>query len=105
MSLQLTDAPSFDEAALPLALIDLDGRFRRVNAAFAEFLGRAPSDLVGRHIGEIAHPDDRQAALDLVHQALDLPGGCIEKRYVRPDGSVVRAHLTAKLVPGPDNAS
>jgi PAS domain S-box-containing protein len=46
-----------DTAPIGLALHDLDGRFLRVNRAFAQARGLVPEDYVGRTMTEIAAPN------------------------------------------------
>jgi PAS domain S-box-containing protein len=81
----------FEGSPLGLALTGQDGRIKRVNPAFATMLGRAAPELLGRHFTELTHPDDRSAA-------------GLDKRFVRPDGTVVRARVSLTTVPGPDGA-
>ncbi|MCU1601700.1 MAG: Chase sensor-containing diguanylate cyclase/phosphodiesterase, partial [Frankiales bacterium] len=49
----------FDHARMGLALADLATSYVRVNATYAELLGRAPEDLIGVTFTEVLHPDDR----------------------------------------------
>jgi diguanylate cyclase (GGDEF)-like protein/PAS domain S-box-containing protein len=68
----------------------------RVNDALCAMLGRAASDLLGRRDQELTHPDDRRADVDAAWEILDGRRGThqCEKRFVRPDGSVVWALAT-----------
>jgi PAS domain S-box-containing protein/diguanylate cyclase (GGDEF)-like protein len=82
---------AFDNAPIGKALFNPDGEYVRVNRALCEMLGRAQHDLIGRRDQELTHPDDRQADVDV---AWDILAGKLdthqcEKRFVRPDGSVV----------------
>lgn len=49
---------AFDLAPQPTSLADLQGRFVRVNRAFADCFGLSPERLVGRQLHEFTHPDD-----------------------------------------------
>ena len=93
----------FDATALPMGLIDADGRWLRVNHALAELLGIAPQALVGRSADAQTHPLDRSA--DTEAMRLLLAGECAsyasEKRLIRGDETLwVAASVT--LVRRPD---
>jgi diguanylate cyclase (GGDEF)-like protein/PAS domain S-box-containing protein len=90
----------FDVASIGLALSTLDGRMFRVNDALCELLGRDRDELQGLSWIDVTHPDDAastqaqfEALADGRRRHLDL-----EKRYVRPDGSPVTAHVTSDVV-------
>jgi PAS domain S-box-containing protein len=83
---------AFSSAPSGVALIGLDGRFLRVNAALCELLGRGEDELVGSTSKAFTHPDDR-ALTARAFVDLNTKGSVISvrKRYVRPDGDVVWA--------------
>ena len=88
----------FDQAAVPTALSDLTGRITRVNAAFVQLVGRPEEDVVGRGFEPLTHPDDVAECRERFEALLaaGTDAAAWEKRYVRPDGTVVHAalHLT-----------
>jgi PAS domain S-box-containing protein len=66
----------------------IDGRFRRVNNAFAALLGVAEEELVDAPFMEFVHPDDRRATEDEVRRLAE--GGStsgVEIRFRRADGA------------------
>ena len=67
-----------------------EGRFTFVNDRFCEITGRAREQLIGTSIGDITHADEtaRETALIARMYASGLPF-VVDKRYFRPDGSVV----------------
>jgi diguanylate cyclase (GGDEF)-like protein/PAS domain S-box-containing protein len=83
---------AFADAPTGVAVIGLDARFIRVNAALCALLGRCEEDLVGHSAFEFGHPADsgvtNQAYVDLFTATEPIR---VEKRYVRPDGQVVWA--------------
>jgi PAS domain S-box-containing protein len=97
---------AFDEAPCGMSLTGLDGRIRSVNRALARLLGRAEGELVGRHVDELTHPDDRAAdSANLVQQREGrLDSVTVRKRYVRADGSPVLVDVVASVVHGDDGA-
>jgi diguanylate cyclase (GGDEF)-like protein/PAS domain S-box-containing protein len=81
----------FVETALPLALIDAEGRLLTVNSGFCALVGRTASKLAGARLGDVVHPDDRIAHLAAWHALL---GGItradrVQTRLIRPDGVAV----------------
>lgn len=94
---ELNDA--FEHASAGLAIGDAEGRMVRVNPALCDLLGRRTDELVGHDIQEFTHPDDRQLTEDA-----RAPGGPVryEKRYLRPDGSVVHGLVGSTTIAGPD---
>src|SRR5690242_3293893 len=84
---------AFDNAPIGMALFNCDGEYVRVNSALCDLLGRPESELLGRRDQELTHPDDRQADVDVAWRILagELSTHQCEKRFVRPDGSVVWA--------------
>ncbi|MGO9107989.1 MAG: PAS domain S-box protein, partial [Thermoguttaceae bacterium] len=90
---------TFDNAAVGIAHEDLNGRFLRLNERFCAILGYRSSELVGKTLSEVTHPDD--LANDLANfDALtrgETSSYTMEKRFIRKDGTAVWAHLTASL--------
>jgi diguanylate cyclase (GGDEF)-like protein/PAS domain S-box-containing protein len=90
----------FEDSPTGMALADLDLNLLEVNAAFAHFLGRSAADLVGRSVASYSHPEDM--AVNMAHHREMLAGVTrhyrLDKRYIRPDGSLVWGQLTVSLV-------
>ncbi len=87
---------TFENAAVGMAHVGLDGRLLRVNATFCRITGYPPEELITKTFQEITHPEDLEAD---VAQARELAEGLIpyysmEKRYFRKDGSIVWVNLT-----------
>ncbi|MBN2473242.1 MAG: PAS domain S-box protein [Pirellulales bacterium] len=94
---------TFEQAAVGLAHVALDGRFIRINRKFCDIAGYPTEDLLTRTFQEITHPDDLEADLENVQQLLagEIPNYSMEKRYLRSDGSAVWINLTASLIREP----
>ncbi|RMG00939.1 MAG: PAS domain S-box protein, partial [Planctomycetota bacterium] len=85
----------FERAAIGLVLADFDGRFVRVNRAFAEWLGYTPEELEGRQIAEFSHPDDvvREIEEFTILVTGEKDGIVFEKRYRHKDGRFLWGRL------------
>jgi PAS domain S-box-containing protein len=80
----------FNQALVGIAQVDLTGRFTLVNQQFCELVGRSREELLRLRMQDITHPEDLGGNLPLFERA--AKGGTaftIEKRYLRPDGSVI----------------
>jgi len=78
----------FEQAAVGVGLVDLDGRFVEVNDQQCLTLGRSREALLKMRMQDVTHPDDLPT--NLVHfERLVREGRAfsIEKRYLQPDGS------------------
>jgi PAS domain S-box-containing protein len=94
---------TFEQAAVGIAHVALDGRFMRVNRKFADIVGYTRDEVQALSFQVITHPDDLDSDLALVRQLLDgaIATYSMEKRYVRKDGAPVWINLTKSLVRGP----
>jgi diguanylate cyclase (GGDEF)-like protein/PAS domain S-box-containing protein len=91
---------AFEFALVGKALVDVDGRFIRVNQAFARMLDYQESELAGTSYEDITHRDDIAAMRKQVTKALSgkLDSFYLEKRFIRRDGEAVWALLGACLI-------
>jgi diguanylate cyclase (GGDEF)-like protein/PAS domain S-box-containing protein len=98
---------AFDEAAIGMTITGLDGRFQRVNRSFAAMVGREQSELVGVAVRDITHPDDANADVEAMARmaAGEQDSYDAEKRFVRPDGTIVWSRLAVTLVHADDAPS
>ncbi|WP_374263567.1 PAS domain S-box protein [Zoogloea sp.] len=97
----------FEQAPLGVVLVGAhDGRIIEGNRRFADIIGRAPEALPGLDPADFTHPDDRAASLAQTARLRsgELNGYCLDKRYLRPDGSVVWVSLTCAPVRVGDDA-
>ncbi|GAB2521842.1 hybrid sensor histidine kinase/response regulator [Lysobacter humi (ex Lee et al. 2017)] len=94
----------FEQSTGGIAQVDLEGRFVLVNDRYCEIVGRSREALLALSMQDLTHPDDRPANLA---RFAELAAGTrtsftIEKRYLRPDGSVVWVQNAVSANPGPD---
>lgn len=90
----------FNQAAVGITLVGLDGRFLQVNPALCEITGYSHEELMQMNFQEITHPDDLEVDLENARRVLakEISGYSLEKRYIRKDGSIVWANLTSSAV-------
>jgi len=97
----------FTQAPTGIALINsLTGQIQEVNPKFAQIAGRTKEEMLRIDWMQITHPDDVQEDLDNMARlnAGKITGFQMNKRYVRPDGSVVWISMTIAPNPGADKA-
>ncbi|WP_395736419.1 PAS domain S-box protein [Prosthecobacter sp.] len=91
----------FEQAVVGVGLIDFaTGRFVDVNKRYCTITGRSRKEMLKISFEEITFPDDRARSWNLHAQLKESksPEFQWEKRYVRPDGSVVWVNLNASLL-------
>src|SRR6266850_2134456 len=96
---------AFDQAAIGMALVGLDGRWLRVNPALCKILGYSEQELLATDFQTVTHPEDLDADLNYVQQMLSqkIRSYQMEKRYLHKAGQVVWVLLSVSLVCGSDN--
>ena len=97
---------TFEQAAVGMAQVGLDGRWLRLNRRLCDIVGRDREAMRALTFQDITHPDDLDADLDLARRLLagEIDSYTMDKRYLRPDGSSIWVALTAALARHPDGA-
>jgi PAS domain S-box-containing protein len=90
----------FDHVATGLATVGMDGRFTRVNATFAGFIGCRPGELVGTDLGSIIHPDHRAEVSRLRDRLIagEIPNFVTELRYRVGSGRELWVRSSVSLI-------
>lgn len=90
---------TFENAAVGIAHVALDGRILQVNDRFCDIAGHRREELLGLTFMEITHPEDVEAdwhqTRELLAERIQRYG--MEKRYRRKDGTYIWIHLTVSL--------
>lgn len=91
---------AFDDAAIGISLVAIDGKFLRVNAAFCEFIGYSEAELLTMNFQAITDPDDLDTDLNYVQQSLrgEVRTYELEKRYLHKLGYTVWGLLSVSLL-------
>jgi len=94
---------TFEQAAVGIAHLNLNGKFIALNQRFGEILGYQPADLLYRSFLELTHPEDQLAGSDAAKQLLlgTRSSFSQEKRYYRQDGSILWGNVTVSLATQP----
>jgi PAS domain S-box-containing protein len=81
----------YERSPVGIALVESrTGRILQVNPKYCEITGLGEEELAGKDVRSITHPDDVGHTSEQLRQLADeeLASYEMEKRYVRPDGSV-----------------
>lgn len=91
---------TFENAAMGIALVNLDGRFVRANGALAAITGYSEAELLQKTFRELTHPDDVAKNEDVARRLVagEIATYAVEKRYARKDGSCVWVNVTVSLL-------
>ncbi len=96
---------AMEHAPIGMALVHLDGTFMEVNRALCRLVGYDETELLGRSLQQITHPDDIEGDLDSLSR---LRGGSVdhytvEKRYITRSGEVVWVLLAVSMARDEDH--
>ncbi len=95
---------AFEQAAVGLAHVSLEGRFLRFNNKLLEITGYSEKELSEKNFQEITHPEDLHKDVEQMEKLIsgDIETYSMEKRYIRKDGSFVWVLLTGSMVRNED---
>ncbi len=91
---------SFENAALGVCYVSMDGKFQRVNNALQSMLGYSEHEIIEMRFNDITHPEDTAIGREVMAQLIQgtVNKSTFEKRYLRKDGSVFWAAVSTSLV-------
>ena len=91
---------TFEQAAVGIALVALDGTWLRVNPKLCNILGYAEAELRMRNFQALTHPEDLPENLARTEKMLEgtLANFTAEKRYIHKQGEIIWVSLSASLV-------
>jgi diguanylate cyclase (GGDEF)-like protein/PAS domain S-box-containing protein len=80
-----------------VCVVDAEGRYVFVSAAFERIFGYAPAEVIGKPMIDLVHPEDRDITLRTATAIMGgKPESHFQNRYVRKDGSVVHIMWSAR---------
>jgi PAS domain S-box-containing protein len=96
----------FDNSAVGIGLLDLEGQFVQTNPGLQRMTGNAQHELSGISLRDIAVEEDREVVTSRIAQLRDgaRNGYCDECQYRRRDGSCGWTRVSVSVVPGSDLA-
>ncbi len=91
---------TFEQAAVGIAHVGIDGRWLRVNDKLCSIVGYPREELLRMTFQDITQPDDLETDMGYMRQVLSgkIKTYSMEKRYFRKDRSIVWVNLTVSLV-------
>lgn len=91
---------TFEQAALGIAHVKLDGTFLRVNQRLCQITGYSEEELLRRTCLDLNAPEDRPEAAAVLRAMITdgQKSSSWEKPYRRPDGSVCWVHVVTTLL-------
>jgi PAS domain S-box-containing protein len=90
---------TFENAAVGISNIGIDGAWLRVNQRLCEILGYSRAELLQKNYQQVTHPEELSVNIDRFAALMrgEIDSYQLEKRYLRKDGYVVWVNLTAAL--------
>ncbi|ACK72806.1 multi-sensor signal transduction histidine kinase [Gloeothece citriformis PCC 7424] len=90
----------FEQAAVGMSLLNLDGRWLRVNQKLCEITGYTQEELLQKTFQDITYPEDLETDLNYVSKLLagEIETYSLEKRYIRQDKSLIWVEITVSLM-------
>jgi diguanylate cyclase (GGDEF)-like protein/PAS domain S-box-containing protein len=83
-----------------VCVVDAEGRYVFVSAAFERIFGYAPHEVIGRRMIELVHPADRERTMQVVAEIMSGQYQLhFENRYVRKDGRTAHIVWSARWSP------
>lgn len=94
---------AFDQAAVGIGHVGIDGKWLLVNQKLCDIVGYTPKELKLRTFQDITYSEDMAVSLAYVEQILagNIPTFALEKRYVCKDSAIVWVNVTVSLVRSP----
>jgi PAS domain S-box-containing protein len=91
---------AFENAAIGMALVSLEGRWLQVNRSLCEMLGYSEQELLATNFQAITHRDDLEVGLNHLKQLAsgEISALQMEKRYLHKSGYVVWGALSSSVV-------
>lgn len=95
---------TFENAAVGIAHVALDGKWLMVNERLCEIVGYTREEMLAANFQKITHPDDLDADLELLQKTLEgkTDRYTLDKRYIHKDGRIIWINLTVSLIRNDD---
>ncbi len=93
----------FEEAAIGMCLVDMEGFILDSNSALMELLGYSKEEMFKKSFKDLTHPDDLPKSISLFQELArgNRESYTREKRYICKDGQIVWGQVTVSILRGP----
>ncbi len=90
---------TFEEAPVGMVIGERDGVIVKANRAVCRISGYTQEELIGQHVRDLTHPDDRELSSPLVKRLMagEIPSFTLVKRFLRKDGQPFWAEATTAM--------
>lgn len=97
----------FEDSPIGICVVDRNLKVVDVNGAYCDMLGRTEAEVMGAHIPDFTHQDDRDRDIAVMPRVLsgELPHYKADKRYIRKDGETVWARIVVTAILDPSGHS
>ena len=91
---------TFEQAAVGMAHVALEGQFLRVNQKFCDMVGYSEAEMLGRTFQDVTHPEDLEVDFQQTGRLLrgEIETYTTEARCLRKDRCVIWVSVTGSLV-------
>lgn len=91
---------AFENAAIGMALVSLDGNWLQVNRSLCEMLGYSEQELLAKTFQSVTHPDDLEKSMQGLHRmhSGEVQSFQMEKRYLHKQGYAVWVMLSSSII-------
>jgi PAS domain S-box-containing protein len=91
---------AFENAAIGMAIVSLDGKWLSVNRGLSEITGYSRPELLDGTFQQITHPDDLDKDVEFIRKAAngEIDFYRAEKRYIHKKGKVIWINLNVSLI-------
>ncbi|WP_188152407.1 PAS domain S-box protein [Teredinibacter waterburyi] len=90
---------TFEQAAVGIAHLGLDGNWLRINKRLCDILGYPHAHLMTLELADIVYPEDLHKDDDLIASLIngDTDQYMMEKRYIKYDGELLWVYITVSI--------
>ncbi len=91
---------AFEYSAISMCLVNIDGRFIKVNNAFEKLFGYNKDEIISMNFNDITHPDDSAIGPKFLNSLLnnEIDTATFDKRYMHKNGNVLFVYISVSII-------
>jgi PAS domain S-box-containing protein len=91
---------AFEYSAISMCMVNIDGRFIKVNNAFEKLFGYNKDEIISMNFNDITHPDDSSIGLKFLNSLLkdEIDTATFDKRYIHKNGNVLFVSISVSII-------